>query len=84
MAGFCECGNEPLRSTKCGEFLDQLEILNHSGKLGGVDSQSVTDVSGQSFGRISNGQAVQILACLPDSMQLWDTSLWTVKKWQPW
>jgi hypothetical protein len=38
MAGVCECGNEPLGSTKCGEFLDQLEILNHSGKLGGVDS----------------------------------------------
>jgi len=23
-AGFCECGNEPLCSTKCGEFLDKL------------------------------------------------------------
>ena len=22
VAGTCECGNEPLGSTKCGEFLD--------------------------------------------------------------
>jgi hypothetical protein len=24
VAGSCECGNEPLGSTKCGEFLDKL------------------------------------------------------------
>jgi hypothetical protein len=24
LAGTCECGNEPWRSTKCGEFLDYL------------------------------------------------------------
>ena len=24
MAGSCECGNEPLGSIKCGEFLDKL------------------------------------------------------------
>ena len=25
MVGTCECGNEPLDSIKCGEFLDQLK-----------------------------------------------------------
>jgi hypothetical protein len=24
VAGTCECGNEPLGSVKCGEFVDQL------------------------------------------------------------
>ena len=24
VAGTCECGNEPLGSIKCGEFLEQL------------------------------------------------------------
>ena len=25
VAGTCECGNEPLGSLKCGEFLDQMK-----------------------------------------------------------
>jgi len=25
MAGTCKCGNEPLGSIKCGEFLEQLK-----------------------------------------------------------
>ena len=25
VAGICECGNEPSRSIKCGELLDQLK-----------------------------------------------------------
>jgi hypothetical protein len=25
VAGTCECGNEPLNSIKCGEFLDYLK-----------------------------------------------------------
>jgi hypothetical protein len=25
VEGTCECGNEPLGSIKCGEFLDQLQ-----------------------------------------------------------
>jgi hypothetical protein len=26
VAGTCECGNEPSGSTKCGEFLDKLQV----------------------------------------------------------
>ena len=29
LAGTCECGNEPLGSIKCREFLDQLEEGQH-------------------------------------------------------
>jgi len=32
LAGYCECGNEPLGSIKCGEFLDWLRPLCFSGR----------------------------------------------------
>ena len=32
MAGYCECGNEPSGSIKCGEFLDWLRPVRFSGR----------------------------------------------------
>jgi len=47
VAGTCECGNEPLGSIKCGEFLDYLRNgqLSRSTLLHGVSQQAGRYVS---------------------------------------
>ena len=39
MTGICECGNEPLGSIKCGEYLDKL--LTTCADCGGVEGRHV-------------------------------------------